>query len=220
MNHLYGVPLSPYCRKVQLAFAYREIPYELVATTPGADGAEFLAASPLRKIPAIKTEQGHQFADSSVIIAYFEKASSDKPLYPADLGDYATALFLEELADTKLSEATSALYFQLILGPGIYGKPADEKRVEQLKQELIPAQLALLETLLPESGWLVGNSYSVADVSVGAHLINLWHADFNIDANLYPRVATFFDAFMQREEVKQHLQAERQALQHFGNAAK
>jgi len=220
MNQLYGVPLSPYCRKVQLAFAYREIPYELVATPPGGSGADFLLASPLRKIPAIKTEQGHQFADSSVIIAYFEKASNDKPLYPTDLGDFAKALFLEELADTKLSEAASALYFQLILSPTIYGKPADEKRVEQLKQELIPAQLALLETLLPESGWLVSNSYSVADVSVGAHLINLWHTDFKIDTNLYPRVATFFDAFMQREDVKKHLQTEQQALQHFGNAGK
>lgn len=219
MNYLYGTPLSPFCRKVQLAFAYRKVPYELMMTAPGSEDAEFVVASPLHKIPAIKTEQGHTFADSSVIIAYFEKMKSGNSLYPDDLGDYARALFLEELSDTKISDATAGLYFQLILSPTIYGKPADQDRVSKLKNKIIPEQLNILEKLLPESGWLVGNSYSVADVSVGAHLINLWHANYKIDEGYYPRVTAFLDSFKQRDDVKQQFQVEQQALQQFANRA-
>lgn len=65
----------------------------------------------------------------------------------------------------------------------------------------------------------MGNTYSVADVSVGAHLINLRHTDYKIDENSYPRVVTFFDSFKQRDDVKQQLQVEHQALQQFANSA-
>jgi len=214
MIKLYGVPTSPYCRKLQLAMAYRGINYEMVQTVPGSDDEDFRRASPLGKIPAIVSEAGHEFADSSVIIAYYEKLKSERSLYPDDAGNYARALFFEEYADTKLSEVTSALYFQRMINPKVFGNPSDEKRVQELVSELIPAQLALLEQMMPESGWIAGD-YSVADVAVGAMLLNLWHADFEIDASWYPRTRDFFNRFMQSDEVKRQLEMEQATFAHF-----
>lgn len=147
MTIVYGVPLSPYCRKLQLAFAYRGIDYDLVLTPPGSDDPEFAEASPFGKVPAVCTNLGHVFADSSVIVAYYEKIQPGRPLYPEDPGDFANALFLEEFADTRLSEATSALYFQKVLSPVIYGKAPDAGRVAELQTEAVPRQLSALETL-------------------------------------------------------------------------
>lgn len=217
MTKLYGVPLSPYCRKVQLAFAVRGISYELVPTVPGSDEPEFVAASPLKKIPAIETNSGAKFADSTVILSYFERKQTENSLYPANDDDLARALMIEEFADTKLAEVCSALYFQLILSPTIYGKPADEARVIELKTTLIPAQLVLFESLLPESGWVINNQYSVADVAIGAQLIGLWHADFAFDSTQLPKLAAFYQAFLARHEVQAQLAQEKAALANFAN---
>lgn len=212
MTTLYGVPVSPYCRKVQLAFAFRGIQYEMAQTIPGANEPAFQAASPLGKIPAVLTAEGHQFADSSVIIAYFEKTVDGRPLYPSDAGQLARALFLEEYADTQLSEATTALYFERLIGPLALGKPTDEVRVQTLVNETLPAELSRLETLLPESGWAVENQYSVADVAIGTMLLNLTQIGEAIDPHKYPRVAAYLKAFSARPEVVAQLEQERQTV--------
>lgn len=88
MATLYGVPVSPYVRKAMLAHEYKGVSYELKMTAPGGDDPEFVAASPFKKIPAYKTDAGVCFADSSVIVAYLEKVSSNNSLYPVDADLY------------------------------------------------------------------------------------------------------------------------------------
>ena len=70
---LYGSSLSPFVRKV-LAFAGEkgiEIELKPTGDAPGQPGAEFLAASPLRKMPAL-VDGDYRLADSSAIIQYLE----------------------------------------------------------------------------------------------------------------------------------------------------
>ena len=82
---VYGSSLSPYVRKV-IAFAAEkgiEIELKPPGDAPGQPSPDFLAASPLRKMPALK-DGAFTLADSSAIIHYFEAKHPQPPLIPLD----------------------------------------------------------------------------------------------------------------------------------------
>lgn len=208
MAIIYGVPPSPYVRKTLLAHAIKGISVELKPTMPGSDDPEFRAASPFGKIPAYRITDTTAFSDSSVIIAYLERTNNANSLYPKDAAEYAIALALEEYSDTKFSEVVSALYYQRIIGPMFFQHETDQTRVDDLLTNLIPAQLDYLERTLAGNTYFVGNSFSIADLSIGSHMLSLYHAKFDIDITRWPSLAAFNNAFLAREEVKEQLAQE------------
>mgnify|MGYP000365597528 CR=1 FL=1 len=212
MPILYGVPPSPYVRKAMLAHAYKNIPYELKAIMPGSDDDEFRQASPRGKVPAYKTDDNFAFADSSVIIAYLEKTSKDKPLYPSNASDYAKSLWLEEWADSELIVATSALYYQKVIGPVFFNHTTDLQRVDEILTDLIPNAFDLLETRLTEQEWLVANEFSVADITVGTCLISLLHANYQIDQSRWPKLFSFNERFLALEIVQEQIVIEKSMI--------
>jgi glutathione S-transferase len=201
MAIIYGVPPSPFVRKTMLAHAIKGISFDLIPMPPGNDDPEFRAASPMGKIPGYRVNDELGFSDSSVIIAYLERTNSDNPLYPGNPEDFARALWFEVYSDTKLSEVTSALYFQRILGPTFFQKATDEERVNDLITNLIPQPLDYLEQQLAGKDYFVGNHFSVADLAIGSHMMSLMHANFDLDATRWPSLATFATHFMNRPEV-------------------
>jgi len=196
MSILYGASASPFVRKAMLAHAYKNIPYELKVTLPGSYDDEFRQASPSGKIPGYKTDDGVAFADSSVIIAYLERISSKHSLYPENASNYALALWFEEWSDSELMSATGALYFQRVLGPIFFQKATNPERVEEILTELIPKVLDLLEARLTDTAWLVGDDFSVADISVGSCLISLKHADYQIEQSRWPKLYNYNERFL------------------------
>lgn len=211
MAILYGAPPSPYVRKAMLVLAYKDVPFEFKVALPGSDDEEFRDASPLGKVPAFRTDDGFGFADSSVITAYLEKVHTDKPLYPQAPNDFARALWFEEYGDTKLMEVTAALYFQRIVGPAFFNHTTDEERVKQLIDELIPPALDYVESQMSD-GWLVNDSFSIADISVMSNLLNLHRADFMIDETRWPKIAAYNSRMMKEPQVQRQLAAELEAM--------
>ena len=209
MAIIFGVPPGPYVRKVMLAHAHKDVAFTVKRTAPGSDDPDFRAASPLGKIPAYQADSGAAFSDSSVIIAYLERISSTKPLYPVDNDDFAQALWLEEYADTKMSDATNALYFQKVLGPKFFNHVTDNERVEEIMTTLLPPVFEYLETQMREQGWIFGATLSVADLTIGSNLISLFHANYEIDANKWPRLSSFNKRFIYLGFVQQHIAIEK-----------
>lgn len=64
---VYGTGYSPYVRKVLVSLAEKGIAYEHRPVMFHAPDADFQAASPLGKIPAIE-DDGFRLADSSAIL--------------------------------------------------------------------------------------------------------------------------------------------------------
>ncbi len=209
MAIIYGVPVSAYVRKAMLAHAYKGVNYELKLTSPGSDEPEFAKISPMKKIPAYQTDDGFGFSDSSIIIAYLEKTSPNNKLYPDTPNAYAKALWFEEYCDTKLSEILSALYYQRVIGPAFFNHETDNNRVDELINNLIPEKLTYLESQLNENEWLIENTFSVADLSLGIHFMSLAHANYSVDANSWPKLANYVERFMDLDIVKQQMETEK-----------
>lgn len=83
MITLCGFPVSNYYNKVKLALLEKNVPFvEETVMTKSTDEA-VLSASPLAKIPFIRTPEGG-LCESQAILEYLESAYPNPPLLPAD----------------------------------------------------------------------------------------------------------------------------------------
>ncbi|MFC3174768.1 glutathione S-transferase family protein [Novosphingobium bradum] len=169
---LYGALLSPFVRKVAVVCAVKGIAYEL-RPFRNRDGflPEFLAASPFGRIPAID-DDGFVLADSSAIVHYIEAKWPQPPVIPADPQLRGRAMWFEELMDAELSPAGLKVLFNRYVGPVLRKVPGDEALAREGEAQL-PRGLDYLEQVVPDEGWLVGDSFTVADISVAAILCSL-----------------------------------------------
>lgn len=201
---LHGVPQSPFVRKVRIALEEKGLSYELHDPVPGQH--------PMGKMPVL-CDGDLVVPDSSVICAYLEKQRPSPRLYPDDAGDYARALFLEEYADTAMTEGMGLIVFERIVKPSFLGLPTDDAKLEQLTEaaserwfgkpvtvtgQPIPAVLDWLESQLPGERSSVLPHFSIADVALGAHFGWLGLAGFAIDERRWPRTARYHRALEAR----------------------
>jgi glutathione S-transferase len=191
---LYGINLSTFTRKVRLALLEKGIPHRLEVAPMGSPKVK--ALHPLGKIPVIE-DQGVAIPDSSVIIAYLERAYPDRPLYPAGAVPLARALWLEEYADTRLREATLPFFSEHVVKPLFQGKAADEATLAAAARPRDDA-FDYLEKELPDGGFALGESLTVADVAIGAQLVTYCQGAGAIDAGRWPKLARFLAALQAR----------------------
>jgi len=81
---LYLTPASPYARKVRIVALEAGIkePIDLIEVDLAAPPADFLAANPLGKVPALVTDEGGTLFDSPVICEYLAQLGAEKSLFP------------------------------------------------------------------------------------------------------------------------------------------
>jgi glutathione S-transferase len=206
---LHGVSPSPFVRKVRVALAEKGIAYHQVPVMPFAASEEFLAMSPLRKIPVYQ-EGDFTLPDSSAILAYLERVQPKPPLYPADARQFARALWYEEYADTKLVELIGAVFFNRVVAK-IIGQAPDEAAIAKGLAGL-PAAFDYLERELGDREVLAGTLFSVADIAVSSMLVNLAHAGETVDPNRWPGFAAYIARNHARPSFKQTIEEEKTQL--------
>ena len=188
MIEVYGSLFSPFVRKVHVVAAEKCLE---VAMKPGggpASSPEFLAASPFRKIPAMR-DGDYALADSTAIAMYLEAVAPDPALYPAEAKARGRAVFFEEAADTVLGAAGGKVVFNRVVKPRLMKVPGDEAMIAQGEAELVPL-MAWLETQASSDGWLVGD-FSIADIAVASVLTTLSYGGVTPDAAQHPRTVAW-----------------------------
>ena len=211
MQKVHGVNLSPFVRKVRVALAEKNIPYELEPVLPFGPRPEFIKISPLGKIPVLQDGE-FTIPDSSVIIAYLERTHPEPPLYPSDPQDYARALFLEEYADTRLFEMGSPVFRERVVNPRFLKQESDLAAIEKALNEDLPPVYDYLESQVSGSDAIVGGRFSVADIAVASPFVNLMHGGERVDASRWPKLATYLDAVHARPSFRALIEEETQAL--------
>ena len=209
---VYGASLSPFVRKVLLTLETKGIDYESIPVFPGQLPPNYEKISPLKKMPVLD-HNGFTVPDSSVICAYLDEVFPNTPMLPSDSQQRATARFIEEYADTRLSECTGAYFAERVVKPTLFKQPTDEARLATVATEAFPPVLAHLESIAPTSGFLSGTPYAgLADISVATQFLNAQYAGWEVDGRTYPKLASYVARIAASPVVAKRLERERQDL--------
>lgn len=192
---VYGSSLSPYVRKTLAFGAEKGLALENKVSAPGSPDPDFLACSPFRKIPGFR-DGDFQISDSSAIITYLEALHPEPNLIPLDPRNRARAVWFEEFADTIVVGAAGPLFFNRIVGPRFMGATCDEAVATKAETETIPPLLDYLERTIPESGFLLEDRLTLADIAVVSPFANLGHLKF--DLSRWPRARAYAAAILAR----------------------
>ncbi|MFY8195058.1 glutathione S-transferase family protein [Novosphingobium sp. B1] len=187
---LYGAMLSPFVRKVAVVLTEKGIHFDLARGGPGSSDPEFLACSPLGKIPAID-DDGFRLADSTAIAMYLDAQYPKPRLIPDEAKLRGKAVFWDEFADTVLGASGLKILFNRLVGPKLIKTGGDEAIALQGEAEL-PRWIDWLETSVPEDGWLLGETFSLGDIAVASTFRTLAYVGHGVDASARPRTAAWY----------------------------
>ena len=205
---LYGINLSTFTRKVRLALAEKGIHYQFEVAPMGSPQVREL--NPLGKIPVLE-DDGVVIPDSSVIIAYLERAYPERPLYPSSSADFARALWFEEYADTRLREVTVPFFSENVVKPFFQGKTADAAALERAARPR-DESFDYLEHGLADKSFAVGAGFTVADLAIGAQLVTYQQGGGEIPAARWPALAHYVATLLRRPAWVEILREEEQTL--------
>ena len=200
-----GVP-SPFVKKTCAFLAEKGVAYEVRPLAPFPKTPELLAMNPLGKIP-IYQDGDLMLPDSSAICAYVERVEPRPPLYPSDAKAYGRALFIEEFADTKLNEVLGSVFFQRIIRPNFFKQEPDEAALKKTLDEQVPQVFDWLESRIESPNGIVGGTFSIADVAVGAQLANFRLAGEKVDAGRWPKLGRWSETTLARPSFAKLLDA-------------
>jgi glutathione S-transferase len=172
---IYGDLGSGNCLKVKwvcdrLALPYIWIPIDILkreSRTP-----QFLKLNGAGQVPTVEFDDGRTLAQSNAIIRYFAR---DSDLIPADA--FAAAKMDEWLFWEQFSHEpyVAGCRFQMVY----LGKPASDLDPDKIKRGY--AALARMEQQLAQSRFLVGETFSLADVALLAYTRLAHEGGFHLD---------------------------------------
>lgn len=208
---LFGAPVSPYVRKLLVYAIEKGIDLPLTPVGLGDPNPEFLAASPFRKMPAF-ADGDFKISDSTAIVTYLEAKYPDPVMIPAAPEDRARVIWFDEFADTILTGAAGPIFFNRIVAPKFMGQEGDLAAAAKAEAEALPPVMDYLERVIPDSGFLVGDTFSLADISVAGPFVNAEHAGVKPDATKYPKLTAWLAAIHARPSFATWLGRERKML--------
>jgi glutathione S-transferase len=179
---------SHYCRKARLALGYKRINYKVENLTPGLHILKVKPLTGLTTLPVLLPQIAGQPAvigDSSRIIQFLESYQPAPSLFFTNQPQQTEALMLEDWLDESIGTATRFVYYHFRAGEG---KAIDPSLSSQMVIGIVRKQYGIndatvelatnrLETALAElsnrwqkSKYLVGESFSVVDITAAALL--------------------------------------------------
>jgi glutathione S-transferase len=191
---LYGINLSTFTRKVRLALAEKGLDYRLEVAPMGSPRVK--ALNPLGKIPVL-VDGEIVVPDSSVIVAYLERAYPARPLWPAGAAALAEALWLEEFADTSLREATLPWFAENVVKPLFQAVPGDPGALNAAAK-LRDRAFGYLEQVLTGPAPTAGEGLTVAHVAIGAQLVTYRQGEGELDPGQWPNLSRWYPALSTR----------------------
>ncbi len=198
MIRLYDFPQSPYCQKVRLVLAEKDLSYDktfvdLVKNEQKAP--DFLRLNPYGKVPVL-IDDGEAIYDSTVINEYLEDEYPHPPLMPEASGERARVRMFEDFADNSFTAQGGLLAAEL-------RKPTeqvDQERVQRYRADLVRV-LEFLERQLEGKEYVAGD-FSLADLAFIPRMLQLPSLGVEIPARL-KNVLSWSERLRQRHSVHQ-----------------
>jgi glutathione S-transferase len=158
-------------------------------------------------MPAL-VDGDYSLADSSAIIHYLEAKYPDPELIPSDPRERGRVIWFDEFADTVLFACGAKIFFNKVVAPRFLGREGDLIAAEAAERDELPPLLDYLEGAIPDSGYLVGERLTLADIAVAGPFANFGHCDVSIDSARYPKITAYVDAILSRPSFTQYVERE------------
>ena len=160
MLKLCGFAASNYHNKVKFALLEKGVPFEEEIAWVGETDP---AASPLGKVPYLKTENG-VMCESAVMLEYIEQRYPQNPLLPADPFAASKVRELALFLDLHLELVARNLYPEAFFG----GKVSDS--VKEKVGAQLEKNVAAFAKLVKFAPFVAGDSLTLADCAAVTHL--------------------------------------------------
>jgi len=164
MLKLCGFHLSNYHNKVRIALLEKGVPFEEDPGCAPSQKDEFLARSPIGKVPFLELDGGRRLSESEVIAEYLEEAFPQKPLLPRDPFERAK---VRELV--KFMELHVELVARRIYGPAFFKRPVSDE-IKQTAEKDLAKGIRAFKTLVRFDPYIAGRELTLADCAAFVHL--------------------------------------------------
>ena len=164
MLKLLSATPSPYARKVRIALAEKDVPFELVTEVPWDHTTATPQYNPLEKLPVLVFEDGSSVYESRYILEVIEAKWPTPALVPADTWLRLAARKVEVIAD-GICDACVLLFWER-------HRPAEQQSAEWIARQRrkVDGGLRELERLATGREWMVGDSFGLAEIATGTVL--------------------------------------------------
>lgn len=160
MLTLCGFAASSGYNKVKLALLEKGVAFEEELAWLGQTDK---AASPLGKVPYLKTDAG-PLSESTVLLEYIEDAYPARPLMPPDAFQKGKVREIVRYIELHLELVARNLYGEAFFG-GKVSDAAKEKTGEQLTKNVVA-----FTQLVKFSPFIAGDTFTLADCAAAVHL--------------------------------------------------
>jgi glutathione S-transferase len=181
MLRIVDAPRCPYCARVRMALAEKQVEYEAVVVDLADRPAWVYELNASGRVPILQ-DGDYVLPESAVINELLEERFPDPPLLPADPGERAIARMRIFRHDDF-----SRPYYALRRGDEGAGDGVD-------------AAFGSLDAILAVDGYLTGRSFGLADIAYLPWVIRA-RDTLGVSLEPYPRVAAWLDGLSDRPSV-------------------
>ena len=163
MLKLCGFHISNYFNKVRIAMLEKGVPFETDPTCKPSQQEDFLARTPMGKIPFIEVD-GAQLAESQVICEWLEEVYPQKPLYPRDPLERARVRELITFMELHVELVARRLYGQVF-----FGRPVGDEVKQAVEKDLVRG-IRAFRARAKFDPYVAGAQLTLADCAAFVHL--------------------------------------------------
>ena len=164
MLKLCGFRISNYHNKVRIALLEKGVAFEEDPGCKPSQQEDFLARTPIGKVPFLELDGGRRLSESDVILEYLEDAYPQKPLLPKDPYQRAKVRELVQFIELHVELVARRLY-----GDVFFKRPATEEVKEAVGKDLAKGVRALRQ-LVKFDPYIAGKELTIADCAAFVHL--------------------------------------------------
>lgn len=143
---------------MRLALLEKGVQFEEDAGCRPSQKDEWLARSPIGKVPILELDGGRRIAESEVICEYLEEAYPQKPLLPEDPYERAKVRELVTFIELHLELVGRRLY-----GPLFFGAPPVHEDVRKSVETGLSKGVRALKALTKFNPYIAGKDFTLAD---------------------------------------------------------
>jgi glutathione S-transferase len=179
---LYDAARCPYCARVRIMLAEKDVEFETVEIDLSDRPAWLYGKNVTGRVPVVEEEDGRPLPESAVIMEFLEERYPEPPLLPPDPADRAFVRLLI-FRDKELTDP----YYSF-------------RRGEEGAAEPFGAALAQLDVALGERPYLGGAEYGLVDIAYVPWLLRARDM-LGVDLDVFPSLSAWLARLEERPAI-------------------